>query len=149
MNLILRELYITVGDYKLIVGAQRTGCDSLMWSPLTYPCKNGSIGGNCEPYYCLYNILLKTRMSMMISLIVNQNYFKYCCTDTMHMLRSQETCKIKYITHLKSFPELLIKPVIIWRIMVATGIPGCSNDHQNCNLTVVEFFVTSHRKCDS
>ena len=47
---------IIVGDHKLIVGAQRTGCDSFMWSPLNYPCKNGSIGGNCEPYY-LYDIV--------------------------------------------------------------------------------------------
>ena len=47
---------IIVGDYKLIYGAQGESCDNLMWSPLDYPCSNGLIGPNCDPY-CLYNIV--------------------------------------------------------------------------------------------
>lgn len=47
---------IIVGDYKLIVGPQRTTSDSLMWSPLTYPCDLGPKGDNCHNY-CLYNIV--------------------------------------------------------------------------------------------
>ena len=47
---------IIVGDYKLIVGPQASGCDSIMWSPLDYPCKDGSEGPDCRDY-CLYNIV--------------------------------------------------------------------------------------------
>ena len=47
---------IIMGDYKLIVNKQNSDCDSLMWSPLHYPCENGTIGENCDPY-CLYNIV--------------------------------------------------------------------------------------------
>ena len=49
---------IIVGEYKLIVGKQEInpGCDSLMFSPLNYPCENGTVGNDCEPY-CLYNIV--------------------------------------------------------------------------------------------
>ena len=47
---------IIVGDYKLIVGAQGTGCDHLMWSPMDYPCTDGPKGEDCNPY-CLYNIV--------------------------------------------------------------------------------------------
>jgi arylsulfatase A-like enzyme len=47
---------IIMGDYKLIVGPQGTRCDSLMWSPLTYPCEQGPKGENCDEY-CLYNII--------------------------------------------------------------------------------------------
>lgn len=49
---------IIVGEYKLIVGQQasRTGCDSLMYTPIDYPCKNGTNGNDCDPY-CLYNII--------------------------------------------------------------------------------------------
>ena len=47
---------IIVGNYKLIVGAQGTNCDSLMWSPLDYPCTQGKNGENCDPY-CLYDIV--------------------------------------------------------------------------------------------
>ena len=45
-----------MGDYKLIVNKQFSDCDSLMWSPLHYPCVNGTVGENCDPY-CLYNIV--------------------------------------------------------------------------------------------
>ncbi len=47
---------IIMGDYKLIVNKQFSDCDSLMWSPLHYPCVNGTVGENCDPY-CLYNIM--------------------------------------------------------------------------------------------
>ena len=47
---------IIVGDYKLIVNEQSGGCDSLMWSPLDYPCHDGPVGEKCDPY-CLYNIV--------------------------------------------------------------------------------------------
>ena len=49
---------IIVGDYKLIVSdqSQSGSCDSLMWSPLDYPCHDGPKGENCDPY-CLYNII--------------------------------------------------------------------------------------------
>ena len=47
---------IIVGDYKLIVGKQSESCDSLMWTPLDYPCNDGPKGENCDPY-CLYNIV--------------------------------------------------------------------------------------------
>ena len=45
-----------MGEYKLIVGDQGEHCDALMHSPLDYPCSNGSVSTNCEPY-CLYNIV--------------------------------------------------------------------------------------------
>ena len=49
---------IIVGDYKLIVGQQanKPGCDSLMFTPIDYPCTNGTQGKDCDPY-CLYNII--------------------------------------------------------------------------------------------
>ena len=47
---------IIMGDYKLIVNETGGGCDSLMWSPLDYPCHDGPVGESCDPY-CLYNIV--------------------------------------------------------------------------------------------
>lgn len=47
---------IIAGKYKLIVGNQFTHCNALMWSPLDYPCSNGSESTDCDPY-CLYNII--------------------------------------------------------------------------------------------
>ena len=47
---------IIVGEYKLIVGKQKHGCDSLMFCPLDYPCTKGTEGNDCDPY-CLYNIV--------------------------------------------------------------------------------------------
>ena len=49
---------IIVGEYKLIVGQQKYPpiCDSLMFSPLNYPCTNGTEGSDCDPH-CLYNII--------------------------------------------------------------------------------------------
>ena len=49
---------IIVGEYKLIVGKQQSSprCDSLMFTPLDYPCTNGTVGSDCNPY-CLYNIV--------------------------------------------------------------------------------------------
>ena len=47
---------IIVGDYKLIVGSQKGGCSSLMWSPVDFPCSDGAMGPDCDPY-CLYNIV--------------------------------------------------------------------------------------------
>ena len=49
---------IIVGDYKLIVGQQanKPGCDSLMFTPIDYPCTNGTKGSDCDPY-CLYDII--------------------------------------------------------------------------------------------
>ena len=48
---------IIMGEYKLIVGHQEGGnCNGLMFSPLDYPCTNGTIGKNCQPY-CLYNLV--------------------------------------------------------------------------------------------
>lgn len=47
---------IIVGNYKLIVNPQDHGCDSLMWSPLDYPCSQGEKGPDCKPY-CLYDIV--------------------------------------------------------------------------------------------
>ena len=49
---------IIVGEYKLIVGSQKYSpvCDSLMFSPLDYPCTNGTEGNDCDPH-CLYNII--------------------------------------------------------------------------------------------
>ena len=49
---------IIMGEYKLIVGLQggNPGCDSLMHSPLDYPCTNGTVGSDCDPH-CLYNIV--------------------------------------------------------------------------------------------
>ena len=48
---------IIVGDFKLIID-NRTSvtCDSLMWSPLDYPCTDGPKDSQCDPY-CLYNII--------------------------------------------------------------------------------------------
>ena len=47
---------IISGNYKLIVGSQQDHCDHLMWSPLDYPCSNGSTGNDCNPH-CLYDIV--------------------------------------------------------------------------------------------
>ena len=47
---------IIVGAHKLIVGPQKGGCDSVMWSPLDYPCSNGPEGPDCDPY-CVYDVL--------------------------------------------------------------------------------------------
>ena len=49
---------IIVGEYKLIVGQQsnKPGCDSVMFTPIDYPCANGTEGSDCDPY-CLYNII--------------------------------------------------------------------------------------------
>ena len=40
---------IIVGDYKLIVGPQKGGCSSLMWSPVDFPCSDGPKGMDCDP----------------------------------------------------------------------------------------------------
>ena len=49
---------IIMGDYKLIVGQQKgyPGCDTLMYSPVDYPCSNGTVSSDCDPY-CLFNII--------------------------------------------------------------------------------------------
>ena len=47
---------IIVGNYKLIVQPQKFNCDSVMWSPLDYPCSQGENGPDCNPY-CLYDIV--------------------------------------------------------------------------------------------
>ena len=47
---------IIMGDYKLIINQKVSGCDSVMWTPLDYPCHDGSKGESCDPY-CLYNIV--------------------------------------------------------------------------------------------
>ena len=47
---------VIVGEYKLIVGQQKGGCDSLMYTPFDYPCTQGPEGDDCDPY-CLYNIM--------------------------------------------------------------------------------------------
>ena len=74
---------IIVGDYKLIYGAQGEGCDSVMWSPLNYPCSDGPKGPNCDPY-CLYNIvqdpeerneLSKTEPDMLKKLLDRYNSY--------------------------------------------------------------------------
>ena len=51
-----RQGAIIVGDYKLIVNPQKFDCDSLMWSPLDYPCSQGENGPDCNPH-CLYDII--------------------------------------------------------------------------------------------
>ena len=47
---------LIMGDYKLVVGPQSFDCDSLMWSPLDYPCTDGPNGPDCDPH-CLYDIV--------------------------------------------------------------------------------------------
>ena len=48
---------IIMGNYKLIVGSQYYRlCDDLMWTPLDYPCSNGTTGEDYKPY-CLYDIV--------------------------------------------------------------------------------------------
>ena len=47
---------IIVGENKLIVGPQKSGCDSVMWSPIDYPCSQGVNGDDCDPY-CVYNVV--------------------------------------------------------------------------------------------
>ena len=47
---------LIAGNYKLVVGPQAFGCDSLMWSPLNYPCSDGPKGPDCDGY-CLYDIV--------------------------------------------------------------------------------------------
>ena len=52
---------IIAGEYKLVVGKQEINpsCDSIMFSPLNYPCDNGAVSNDCEPYdtACIYNII--------------------------------------------------------------------------------------------
>ena len=43
---------IIAGNYKLISGKQGT----TTWNPLHFPCVNGTVGNNCDPY-CLYDIV--------------------------------------------------------------------------------------------
>ena len=47
---------IIAGNYKLIFGHQKFQCDSIMWSPLDYPCSKGPEGPDCDPH-CLYDIV--------------------------------------------------------------------------------------------
>ena len=47
---------IISGNYKFINGSQGSFCDSLMWSPLDYPCNDGPKGDDCYPH-CLYDIV--------------------------------------------------------------------------------------------
>ena len=47
---------LIAGNYKLIVGPQGFGCDSLMHSPLDYPCSQGPKAPDCNPN-CLYDIV--------------------------------------------------------------------------------------------
>ena len=47
---------VIMGDYKLIVAPQGTQCDSLMHTPIDYPCTQGPKAPNCDPN-CLYNIV--------------------------------------------------------------------------------------------
>ena len=47
---------IIIDSYKLIINKQSFSCDSLMWTPLDYPCSNGPEGPDCDPY-CLYDII--------------------------------------------------------------------------------------------
>ena len=47
---------IIVGENKLIVGPQGPGCDSVMWSPIDYPCSQGKNDTDCDPY-CVYNVV--------------------------------------------------------------------------------------------
>ena len=49
---------LIVGNHKLIVGSQgKAGhCDTVMWSPLDYPCSNGPEDNDCTPY-CLFDII--------------------------------------------------------------------------------------------
>ena len=47
---------ILVGENKLIIGSQYSQCDNLMWSPLDYPCSQGEVGDDCDPY-CVYNVV--------------------------------------------------------------------------------------------
>lgn len=56
------------GDYKLIVGTQEQSCDSVMWSPIDYPCTQGPTGSDCVPY-CLYNIVKDPEEKNDLSLI--------------------------------------------------------------------------------
>eukprot|EP00117_Sycon_ciliatum_P046566 scpid77511/ scgid33333/ Arylsulfatase B; N-acetylgalactosamine-4-sulfatase len=51
---------LIMGDYKLIVAPQSPTCDGLMYSPLDYPCSNGTVAANCDPN-CLYNIVADPR----------------------------------------------------------------------------------------
>ena len=44
------------GNYKLVVGLQEHQCDSLMWSPLDYPCNDGPKGPDCDKY-CMFDVI--------------------------------------------------------------------------------------------
>ena len=95
---------IIMGDYKLIVNKQFQDCDSLMWSPLHYPCVNGTVGENCDPY-CLYNIV-EDQVSIMSSQTRSQGCFKSCLSDTTSMPKSRGICRIKDIMIRMKFPCL-------------------------------------------
>ena len=59
---------IIVGEYKLIVGSQinKPVCNRLEFSPLNYPCSNGTVGPDCDPH-CLYNIIEDPREQQDLS----------------------------------------------------------------------------------
>ena len=70
---------IIAGNYKLISGMQ----GSTMWDPLHFPCVNGTVGDNCDPY-CLYDIvkdpyehtdLSKTEITIVSEMV--KRYKKY------------------------------------------------------------------------
>ena len=74
---------IIVGNNKLIIGPQGGSCDSLMWSPIDYPCSEGKKDSDCDPY-CVFNVvddpeerqnLAKQNPSLLKSLL--DKYSKY------------------------------------------------------------------------
>ena len=47
---------IIAGNYKLIVGAQDSGCDTNRWTSMDYPCSDGELADDCRDY-CLFDIV--------------------------------------------------------------------------------------------
>ena len=48
---------LIVDNYKLIIGPQDSGCNTNMWSPIDYPCKESVRPDDCQNNYCLFDVI--------------------------------------------------------------------------------------------
>ena len=117
---------IIVGEYKLIVGQQAgtPSCDSLMHSPLDYPCTNGTESNDCDPY-CLYNIdkdpeerqdLSKTNLDILKMMLYRYNSHSKEPQDRLDQGYHKQTTLPKF----KQACEYMEKHGSYWRPWVNT-----------------------------
>ena len=93
MILTLNSAIIT-GNYRLIVGAQKfpQECDSIMWSPMDYPCTQGPKRDDCD-LYCLFDIvndpqekknLVKDEPTIFKEMLNQYNKYEYAGSRISH-----------------------------------------------------------------